>query len=207
MIHELYWDSNTSRANVEPETKEVIPINLVEGMVLWFEWDYTNGTLQYREGDRNSKCKTPFDEGGFERRCTTTLLYCEGDGFSSIPYHPFRDPDAWAHWWGLGFQTGGRDTFTIEPDNVTFDRKKIAGNASGWFKLFRGTQHDNSAVVVNRDKPLLTGATSLIWALAAFQFNAGALLKMLPCALKRDGNLHILCGDPPGSMGSNQYEN
>ncbi|RPB22180.1 hypothetical protein L211DRAFT_352634 [Terfezia boudieri ATCC MYA-4762] len=201
MIQELFWVSETSRANVQPSTAEIKRKNLHEGKVLWFEWDITNQTLECLSGgDRDSKCKDLFP--AFERQCTTTLLYCERDGFSSIPYNPFRDDEAWAHWWSLGFNTGDGNIFTIGRDDETFQRRQIPGNGSGWFRLFRNTQHDNGAVS-DKGTPLLTGATSLIWALAAFQFNIGTLSNSLPGALRRDGNLHVLCDEqegPPGRM-------
>ncbi|KAF8424748.1 hypothetical protein EV426DRAFT_90536 [Tirmania nivea] len=193
MIQELYWKSDTSRANVQPTTNEINPRNLNEGIVLWFKWDTTNRALEYlSESDRGSNCNFPFTKD-FERRCTTTLLYCEKDGFSSIPYHPFRDNEEWLHWWSLGFNREDRGIFKLERDDETFGKKQIPGNGSGWFHLFRNTQHHTSPSVINNDRPLLTGAVSLIWALAAFQFNAGTLSSCLPGALSCDGNLHVLC--------------
>jgi len=213
---------------VQPSTREIKPKNLDEGKVSWFKWDAINGTLQNCGLRHHAKCKCrlehdptceccvkhdpecePPSKEPIERRCTTTVLYCEKDGFSCIPYHPFRsEREDYAYWWSLGFNTENRDVFTIERDDKSFDKKKIPGNASGWFKLFRDTDHDNSPVVVNQDTPLLTGATSLIWALAAFQFNIGNLAEWLPHALKR-GKLHVLCRDqecPPGSMGPHLHK-
>jgi len=204
MVQELYWASDTSRTNVQPRTAEIEPKNLDKGMVLWFKWDTNNRTLVHLKGtDRDSDSKFPFS-GGCDRRCTTTLLYCQNDGFASIPYNPFRDPQGWAHWWDLGFKRD-RNIFTIERDDAGGHLKRIAGNRSGWFNLFRGTQHDSSPGVVSNDTPLLTGEASLIWALAAFRFDAGTLAERLPTALGEDGQIHMVSDCPSGSMESHVH--
>lgn len=205
MIRELFWVSDTSRANVQPRTEEINSTNLHKGRIWWFEWDTNNRTLQSLDAGDRDDC--PFPK--FVRECTTTLLYCEKDGFSSIPYNPIRDKDAWPHWWSLGFNREDRKMFRVERDDTTFETKKIPGNGSGWFHLFRDTQHDDQRGGVNSDTPLLTGDPSLVWALAAFQFNAGTLSSGLPDALRRDGHLHVHRDgqdNQPGSMGSHLHQ-
>jgi len=183
---ELHWRSPTSLAGVEPETKEVRPENFVSGKTWWFDWDANNHRLQFNAGD------SELPPG--PASCTTTLLYCKKDGFSSIPYNPLHHSgDHWSHWWSLGF-TEGSGCYTIaRDDKPDFNRKLIEGNGSRWFRLFRGTTHE---MVVNEARhhearhheachpPLLTGVPSLIWALAAFPFDIATLEDQLPDILR-----------------------
>ena len=195
---DLHWRSPTSRAGVQPVTTEVLPESFVSGKTWWFDWDANNHRLQFNAGHSELP--------PYPASCTTTLLYCQDDGFSSIPYNPLRPSgEDWSHWWSLGFTKGSGCTYTIaRDDKPDFNRKLIEGNGSRWFRLFRGTKHDSRVINEARHPPLLTGVPSLIWALAAFPFDIATLENQLPDVLQRDSGTLALPeldnGEQSGSM-------
>lgn len=202
MFLDLHWRSPTSRANVQPVTKEILPENFVSGKTWWFDWDANNHRLHFNPGHSELP--------PYPASCTTTLLYCKDDGFSSIPYNPLRlSEENWSHWWSLGFTRGSGCTYTIaRDDGPDFNRKSIEVNDSRWFDLFRGTKHERNVQETRhhepRHPPLLTGVPSLIWALAAFPFDIATLENQLPDVLQRDSGTLALPeldnGEQSGSM-------
>jgi len=202
---DLHWKSSTSRANVQPVTKEIRPDNFDSGKTWWFDWDANNHRLQFKPEHS--------EHPPYPASCTTTLLYCTDDGFSSIPYNPLCPSNGdWLHWWSLGFTKGqnggGYGCYTIaRDDEPNYDRKLIEGNGSRWFRLFRGTQHERDVHEARHHEacqpPFLTGVPSLIWALAAFPFDIATLETKLPEIYQRDGGGNLVLpeldnGDQPG---------
>lgn len=199
-FHDLHWKSTTSRANVQPETKEICSDNFDTGKIWWFDWDANNHRLQFNP---ENSALPPYPPS-----CTTTLLYCTDDGFSSIPYNPISPGTGdWSHWWSLGFTRGNGYATIARDDEPNFDRKLIERNDSRWFRLFRGTRHEGAVHEARHHEvcqpPLLTGVPSLIWALAAFPFDIATLETKLPEILRDNGVLDLPeldNGEQPGSM-------
>lgn len=180
----------------------------MEGKVWWFEWDTRSNTLSLRaEGDPKTQDSKSPELKAFEVKCTTTLLYCDDDGFSLISYNPFRRTEEhWAHWWSLGFSIND-GVYTIQRDDTDFKGKRISENDSRWFHIFRDTEHHETDhhQSTSTYRPLLTGAASLVWALAAFHYNTVSLAKGLPAALQQErgaGTLKVPKGEHMGSMDS-----
>ena len=149
------------------------------------------------------------DERKYKARCTSTLAFCHGEGFGAIEYNPIRNTDQdWHHWWSLGFAriatNNGGAQYKIARNHAADQSQSVGANGSHWFHLFQNTNHHLTEGPGAPGIPMLTGAPSLIWGLAAFSFSEEEIPEGLQGVTRPDqpGRLYIPTSieEPAGSM-------